>query len=98
MPGYPKLRFGPEPPTPQPPPSPIEIWTGLGTLSFDYPRIPPSPHEFEIWTGLGTLSFDYPRIPPPPNLDRTLSFDWGSGSSYVETNFCIPVDTISLHT
>ena len=43
----------------------IEIWPELGTLSFDYPRIPPPP-EIEIWPELATLSFDYPRITPPP--------------------------------
>ena len=68
----PQLKFGqdlalwvlitpvyPPPPTPQ-----IEIWTGLGTLSFDYPSLPPSPNW--NWTRLGTLSFDYPSLPPPP--------------------------------
>ena len=30
-----------------PPPSKIEIWPGLGNLSFDYSRIPPSPTQKE---------------------------------------------------
>ena len=42
-------------------PTPIEIWPRLGTLSFDYSRIPPPPHV--NLTRTWNLSFDYSRIP-----------------------------------
>ena len=39
IPVYPKLGFGPHfTPLPH---CKIEIWTGLGTLSFDNPKLPP---------------------------------------------------------
>ena len=78
----PKLKFGQDLALwvlPQFTPTPNWNWTGLGTLSFDYPSLPPTP-QIEIWTGLGTLTLDYPSLPTPTRV---------SGSSYVETNFCI---------
>ena len=57
----------------------IEIWPGLGTLSFDYPRIPPSPSENWNLARTWTLSFNYTRIPSSPqnwNLFRTWHFEF----------------------
>ena len=49
------------------------------------PPPPPPPPKMKTWSEVGTLSFDYPRTPPPQlQLER------------VETNHCIPNDTISL--
>ena len=62
-------------------PQKMKSWPELGTLSFDYPRIPPLP-PMKSWPELGTLSFGYPRIPPSPQKMKswpepgTLSFDY----------------------
>ena len=44
----------------------MKIWSGLGTLSVEWPRIPQPPTKIKIWSGLVTLSVEWPRIPPPP--------------------------------
>ena len=72
IPVYPKLGYGPEL---RPPPLKIEIWTGLGTLSFDYPSSPPPPEKlrfdrtwhFEFWLLQNTPHWD---------LDRTWHFEF----------------------
>ena len=61
----PVYQTAPPPPHPRTPRKSrkIEIWTGLGTLSFDYPRLPPPPH----WNLDRTWHFDFwlPQSPPP---------------------------------
>ena len=50
--------------------------------------VPTTPLKMKIWADLGTLDLSWSGVPPNPH--RVLR------SSYVETNFCIPMDTISL--
>ena len=64
------------------PPPQIEFWTGLGTLSFDYPSLPLPP---ENWDLERTWHFEFwlPQFTPHPHPAVM-------GRSYVETHFSIP--------
>ena len=53
---------------PPPPPPFIEIWTELGTLSFDYPSLPPK--KIKFGQDLATLSYVFTTpVTPPPHIE-----------------------------
>ena len=81
-----------------PPPLKMEISADLGTLSIlIFQNTPP---KMEIWADLGTLSIlTFQNTPPPSEKNWILGRSWHFGFwwlEYVETNRCIPKDTISF--
>ena len=64
IPVYPKLGFGPVYSTPHPTPK-FEIWTGLGTFSFDYPTLPHPPPNLKFGQHLTLWVLTVPVFPLP---------------------------------
>ena len=71
-----------------------ESWPELGTLSFDYPRIPSPPENWNLGRSWHFELWLLKNIPPPlSNLARSWYFEWKieiEPRTYVETNVCIP--------
>ena len=89
---------------------PLPNWNLGRSCHFEFWLLQNTPLKIEIWADLGTLSFDYHRTPAPLyrnwNLGRSGHFEFWLPQNtppniqleYVETNRCIPKDTIYFRT